>query len=89
MAPTLFINTQSHWDINQEEIFAPLASVIRVKDLDEAIQATNDTRFGLTGGIITQSLKTSTIFKQQSQTGCVMVEPTHCRNRLPRAIWRT
>ena len=73
MAPTLFINTQSHWDINQEEIFAPLASVIRVKDLDEAIQVTNDTRFGLTGGIITQSLKTSAIFKQQSQTGCVMV----------------
>ena len=43
------------------------------EDLDEAIQVTNDTRFGLTGGIITQSLKTSTIFKQQSQTGCVMV----------------
>ncbi|MBU2898156.1 aldehyde dehydrogenase family protein [Vibrio hepatarius] len=73
MSPTLFINTENAWEVNQEEVFAPMASVIRVKDLEEAIQVTNDTRFGLTGGIITQSLRTSAIFKQQAQTGCVMV----------------
>ncbi|GAB3529259.1 aldehyde dehydrogenase family protein [Photobacterium alginatilyticum] len=73
MAPTLFLGTQNHWDVNQEEVFAPMASVIRVADLDEAIATVNDTRFGLTGGIITQSLRTSALFKQQAQTGCVMV----------------
>lgn len=73
MAPTLFLNTKNEWDLNQEEIFAPLASVIRVADLDEAIATVNDTRFGLTAGVITQSLKTSALFKQQAQTGCVMV----------------
>lgn len=73
MAPTLFLNTKNEWDLNQEEIFAPLASVIRVADLDEAIATVNDTRFGLTAGVITQSLKTSVLFKQQAQTGCVMV----------------
>ena len=73
MSPTLFINTENAWEVNQEEVFAPMASVIRVKDLEEAIQVTNDTRFGLTGGIVTQSLRTSAIFKQQAQTGCVMV----------------
>jgi len=73
MSPTLFLNTQNAWEVNQEEVFAPMASVIRVADLDEAIATTNDTRFGLTGGIITQSLRTSALFKQQAQTGCVMV----------------
>ncbi|KII75811.1 aldehyde dehydrogenase family protein [Vibrio renipiscarius] len=73
MSPTLFLNTKNSWEVNQEEVFAPMASVIRVADLDEAIATVNDTRFGLTGGIITQSLRSSAIFKQQAQTGCVMV----------------
>ncbi len=73
MSPTLFLETKNSWEVNQEEVFAPLACVIRVADLDEAIATTNDTRFGLTGGIITQSLRSSALFKQQVQTGCVMV----------------
>lgn len=31
MSPTLFINTENAWEVNQEEVFAPMASVIRVK----------------------------------------------------------
>jgi len=73
MSPTLFTDTDNSWDINQEEVFAPLACVMRVKDLEEAIAMTNDTRFGLTGGIITQSLCNSAMFKEQVQAGCVMV----------------
>lgn len=73
MSPTLFIDTKNDWDVNQEEVFAPMACVIKVKDLDEAIKTANDTRFGLTAGIITQSLKTAAIFKKEAQSGCVMV----------------
>lgn len=73
MAPTLFINTQNDWDINQEELFAPMACVQRVGSLDEAIAKVNETRFGLTAGIVTSSLRNSALFKQQAQTGCVMV----------------
>ena len=73
MSPTLFTDTDNSWDINQEEVFAPLACVMRVKDLEEAIAMTNDTRFGLTGGIITQNLRNSSMFKEQVQAGCVMV----------------
>ena len=73
MSPTLFTETDNSWDINQEEVFAPLACVMRVKNLEEAIAMTNDTRFGLTGGIITQSLRNSAMFKEQVQAGCVMV----------------
>ena len=73
MSPTLFTDTDNSWDINQEEVFAPLACVMRVKNLEEAIAMTNDTCFGLTGGIITQSLRNSALFKEQVQAGCVMV----------------
>jgi acyl-CoA reductase-like NAD-dependent aldehyde dehydrogenase len=73
MSPTLFVNTKNSWEINQEEVFAPLTSVIRVANLEEAIATTNDTRFGLTSGIVTQSLRSSAMFKQQAQSGCVMV----------------
>ena len=73
MSPTLFIDTKNDWDVNQEEVFAPMACVIKVKDLEEAIKTCNDTRFGLTAGIITQSLKTAAIFKKSAQSGCVMV----------------
>ena len=73
MSPTLFVDTKNDWDVNQEEVFAPMACVIKVKDLEEAIKTCNDTRFGLTAGIITQSLKTAAIFKKSAQSGCVMV----------------
>ncbi len=73
MEPTLFTGTQSDWEINQEEIFAPIASVIKVDDFEEGIRVVNDTRFGLTAGIITDSLKYSTEFKRRVQSGCVMV----------------
>lgn len=73
MAPTLCLDTDNSWDLNQEEIFAPLSSVIKVADIDQAIATVNDSRFGLTAGICTQGLKTAVEFKRRAQTGCVMV----------------
>ena len=59
--------------ISQEEIFGPVASVIKVSDLDEAIAVANDTQFGLSSGICTTSLRSATRFKQEAQAGMVMV----------------
>ena len=73
MSPALLLDTKNSWDVNQEEIFGPIACVIRVKNLTEAIDTVNETRFGLSSGIITKSLETSALFKQKVQTGCVMV----------------
>ena len=73
MSPTLFTGTENNWDVNQEEIFGPIACIIRVKDLEEAISVVNETKFGLSSGIITKSLKNSALFKEKAQTGCVMV----------------
>ncbi len=73
MEPTLFTDTKNEWDINQEEVFAPLACIIKVKNLCEAIKTVNDTRFGLTAGIVTKSLEYSAKFKKNVKSGCVMV----------------
>ena len=59
--------------INQEEVFGPVASVVRVKDYDEALHVANDTEFGLSAGICTASLKHSTHFKRNAAAGMVMV----------------
>lgn len=73
LKPALFINTTNDMTINREEAFAPIACVIKVKDYEEALATLNDTNYGLTGGICTQSLKYATDFKRRAQTGCVMI----------------
>ncbi len=71
--PTLFINSDNKMQINREEIFGPVACVIKVDDYDEALSVSNDTDFGLTSGIVTQSLARAAHFKRHSKSGCVMV----------------
>ena len=73
MAPALFTDTHNKMRINREEVFGPVASVVRVKDFDEALAVANDTEFGLSAGIVTSSLKYSSAFKRRSQAGMVMV----------------
>jgi acyl-CoA reductase-like NAD-dependent aldehyde dehydrogenase len=73
MAPALFTDTQNKMRINREEVFGPVASVVRVKDFDEALEVANDTEFGLSAGIVTASLKHASAFKRRSQAGMVMV----------------
>ncbi len=73
MAPALITDTTATMRINREEVFGPVASIIRVKDYDEALAVANDTPFGLSSGIATTSLKHATHFKRHSQAGMVMV----------------
>ncbi|HVY20176.1 MAG TPA: aldehyde dehydrogenase family protein [Bauldia sp.] len=73
LEPALFTETKPGMRINREEVFGPVASVIRVKDYDEALAVANDTPFGLTSGIVTTSLKYATHFKRNSEAGMVMV----------------
>ncbi|WP_083568603.1 aldehyde dehydrogenase family protein [Arcobacter sp. LA11] len=71
--PALFIDGKSNMRINQEEMFAAIACVIKVKDYDEAIEVLNDTEFGLSGGIITNDLKRAMQFKHDAEIGNVMI----------------
>ncbi len=73
MAPALLTDTTADMRINREEVFGPVASIIRVKDYDAALAEANNTPFGLSAGIATTSLKYATHFKRHSQAGMVMV----------------
>jgi len=71
--PAVFAECSNSMRISQEEVFGPVASVIRAIDYDEALALANDTPFGLSAGICTTSLKLATDFKRNSQVGMVMV----------------
>ncbi len=73
MAPALFTGATNTMRIAREEIFGPVAAVLRVKDYDEALAVANDTEFGLASGIVTTSLKHASHFKRHAQAGMVMV----------------
>jgi aldehyde dehydrogenase (NAD+) len=73
LAPALLTEATNAMRTSREEIFGPVASVIRVKDYDEALAVANDTDFGLSAGIVTTSLKYASHFKRGSQAGMVMV----------------
>ncbi|MEH6525123.1 MAG: aldehyde dehydrogenase family protein [Sneathiella sp.] len=73
MAPAVFVGTKNSMRINREEMFAPIASIIKVGSYDEALSTVNDTKFGLTSGIVTRSLARATHFRRNARTGCVMI----------------
>lgn len=73
MTPGVFLNTTNAMRINREEMFAPLTSVIKVDGYEEALAVVNDTNFGLTSGIVTQSLARATHFRRNARTGVVTV----------------
>ena len=59
--------------ICREEIFGPVAAVIRADGYEQAVAIANDTSFGLCAGICTRSLAHASDFKRRAQTGMVMV----------------
>jgi len=71
--PTLFGDTDNSMKINREEVFGPVACLIKAKDYEHGLALVNDTDFGLTSGIITESLARSAHFKRHAKSGCVMV----------------
>ncbi|MFB8340779.1 aldehyde dehydrogenase family protein [Brucella cytisi] len=73
LQPALFTEATNQMRISREEIFGPVASVIRVRNYEEALATANDTSFGLSSGICTTSLKYATHFKRNSEAGMVMV----------------
>ena len=72
MSPALLTESDNAMRINREEMFAPIACVIRVRSYQEALEMANDTEFGLTSGIITRSFARAAHFRRNAKSGCVM-----------------
>ena len=73
MQPTLIAGGRSGMRINQEEIFGPVACIIAVDGIDEAIEIANDTNYGLCAGIISESAQSIDQFSRRVDAGMLHV----------------
>ena len=73
VSPTVFDHVRSDSSIAQEEIFGPVLSVIRVKNFDEALQAANSVRYGLSSSIYSTNSNKIFEFVDKIETGMTHV----------------
>jgi len=72
--PTILTNVSPGMPAYEDEIFGPVASVIKVKDEAEAIRVANDTAFGLGSCVFTKDLERGEkIAREQIDAGCCFV----------------
>jgi aldehyde dehydrogenase (NAD+) len=73
MQPTVIADTNPDMRINNEEVFGPVVSTVRVADYDAALALANRGNFGLSAGIVTNSLKHARHFRRNVKAGMVMI----------------
>ncbi|XP_066375889.1 aldehyde dehydrogenase family 2 member B7, mitochondrial-like isoform X1 [Miscanthus floridulus] len=71
--PTIFSDVQDGMKIAQEEIFGPVQSILKFKDLDEVIKRANASQYGLAAGVFTNSLDTANTLTRALRVGTVWV----------------
>jgi RHH-type transcriptional regulator, proline utilization regulon repressor / proline dehydrogenase / delta 1-pyrroline-5-carboxylate dehydrogenase len=71
--PTIFTGVKPNMRIAREEIFGPVLSVLKVRDLDEAIEVANGTDYALTGGFFSRSPANIQRIKAQLEAGNVYI----------------
>lgn len=80
IAPTIFDHVPMQSRIAQEEIFGPVVSVIRVKTFEEAIEAANACRYGLSSSIYTNDPARMFEFIDRIETGITHVNASTIRS---------
>jgi len=88
--PTIFAGVKPMDRIGQEEIFGPVLSVIPVDDLDAALTALNQTRYGLSASIFTRDVNAAFRAMRDFETGIVYVNAgtTGAEVHLPFGGWK-
>src|SRR6266404_3443673 len=71
--PTIFTGVKPNMRIAREEIFGPVLSVLKVRDLDEALEVANGTDYALTAGFLSRSPDNIERVKAQLQAGNVYI----------------
>ena len=71
--PTIFADVNNRMRIAQEEIFGPVASVIPIKDVDEAVRIANDTSYGLAAAVWTRDVAQAHDVASRLKAGTVWV----------------
>lgn len=71
--PTVFSNVTEDMRIGREEIFGPVQSIMKFKDMEEIVARANDTKYGLAGAIFTEDIDTAMTFTSRVKAGTVWV----------------
>ncbi|MDM9384781.1 aldehyde dehydrogenase family protein [Chlorogloeopsis sp. ULAP01] len=71
--PTVFTDVSDEMKIAQEEIFGPVMSIIKFKDVDEVIQRANTTMYGLAAGVWTKDITKAHAIANNVRAGTVWV----------------
>ena len=73
MKPTLLVNVTNDMKVAQEEIFGPVACIIKFRDEEEVIQMANDSRYGLGGAVWTRDINRAIRVSRAIETGRMWV----------------
>lgn len=71
--PTIFVNVKPKMRIAQEEIFGPVLSIIKINNLNQAIQAANDVEYGLSSAIYTRNVNMAFIAIEKLESGLTYI----------------
>ncbi len=80
VSPAIFTDVKQHMAIAREEIFGPVIAIIEVDSYADAIAKANDTEFGLSAAIVTQSPRVMQDFANDIQSGTVKINRTTTGN---------
>lgn len=69
--PTVFSNVQDDMLIAKDEIFGPVQTILKFKDIDEVIRRANATRYGLAAGVFTNNVSTANTLMRALRAGTV------------------
>jgi malonate-semialdehyde dehydrogenase (acetylating)/methylmalonate-semialdehyde dehydrogenase len=78
VGPTVFTDVDPAMKIATDEIFGPVVSIIRIKDIDDALEQIRDQVFGNGACIFTQNLYYTEKFIQEANVGMVGVNVGIC-----------
>ena len=73
LSPTIFTNVAPDMVIAREEAFAPVLSVIKCKDDNDAIKIANSTDYGLVGGIFTRDIDRALSMAKRIRAGQIFI----------------
>ena len=71
--PTVLTDVTPDMSIAHEETFGPVAPIIIVEDVDEAVRVANDSRFGLSAGVITSDVQKGLDIADRLESGMVHI----------------
>jgi len=73
VAPTVFADVKDDMKIAQEEIFGPVMSIIKFKDMGDVLRRANNTTYGLAAGVVTKNIQTALTFAHNVRAGTVWI----------------